>query len=210
MKCIADHPVSLKRLKLFTHFSTLKHPNHQIKIAALSCMHSTYANSEKNQFFRDRTHPFDTDIRWWINFHEIQSLTRRHFDCNLPCWEGHLEAFCYPTDIDFHCNFTLYHNFTVFVTAWLLAVNISVVQMPLPLTKLDFIFRKVCLSHPLICQDFHDYSRNKNRGEKVKNNKKSSAADDRQLAANKAQPISMGFSKSFSYILWVKEQIFPI
>ena len=33
--------------------------------------------------------------------------------------------------------------------------------------------------------DFHDYSRNANRGEKVKINKNPSAADDRRLAADK-------------------------
>ena len=44
----------------------------------------------------------------------------------------------------------------------------------------------------------------------VKINQNSSAADDRQLAANKAQPIIIEFSTLFANALWVKERIFPI
>ena len=43
----------------------------------------------RNRIFRDRTHPFDTDIWWWINFQEIQIETRRHCDLNWLHWEGH-------------------------------------------------------------------------------------------------------------------------
>ena len=49
----------------------------------------------KNDIFRDRTHPFDithpfdTDIRWWIHFQEVQIQMRRYCDHNRPRWEGH-------------------------------------------------------------------------------------------------------------------------
>ena len=32
----------------------------------------------RNQIFRDRTHPSDTGIQWWIHFPEIQIQPRRH------------------------------------------------------------------------------------------------------------------------------------
>ena len=61
------------RLKLFTHFSTFKQPKRRIKMAAQSSICSTDANAEKEiNIFGDTTHPFDTDIRWSINFHELQ------------------------------------------------------------------------------------------------------------------------------------------
>ena len=58
--------------------------------------------------------------------------------------------------------------------------------------------------------DFNDYPRNETRGEnfKINNNNNPSAADDRQLAADKTRPISIEFSTSFTNALWVKEQIF--
>ena len=63
MKGIEDYPVGLNTLKLFTHFSTFKQPKGWIRMAAQSCTFSTDANAEKNRIFRDRTHPFDTNIR---------------------------------------------------------------------------------------------------------------------------------------------------
>ena len=81
--------------------------------------------------------------------------------------------------------------------------------MPLPLAKTYFTLSKVCLSHPLMCLDFHTYPRNENRGEKVKISKNSNAADDRQLAADKARPVIIEFSTSFTNALRVKERIFP-
>ena len=57
-----------------------------------------------------------------------------------------------------------------------------------------------------MCLDFDNYQRNENRGEKVKINKNSITADDRQLAADKARPISIEFSTSFANALWVKKQ----
>ena len=44
-------------------------------------------------------------------------------------------SLAYPTGIDFRSNRTPYRHFTAFVIAWLLAVNTSVAQMPLSLTK---------------------------------------------------------------------------
>ena len=43
----------------------------------------------RNWSFRDRTHLFDTDIRWWINYQEIQIQTRRNSDHNWIHWMGH-------------------------------------------------------------------------------------------------------------------------
>ena len=43
-----------------------------------------------------------------------------------------------------------------------------------------------------------------------KSTKNSSAADDRELAADKARPINIEFWTSLANALWVKEQIFSI
>ena len=64
--------------------------------------------------------------------------------------------------------------------------------------KSYLILSKVCLSYLRVCLDFHDYSRDENRGGKVVINKNSSAADDRQLAADRARPISVDFSTSLA------------
>ena len=45
----------------------------------------------RNRFFRDRAHPFDTDIRWSINFREIQIKTRTHHDHNRQHWKGYCD-----------------------------------------------------------------------------------------------------------------------
>ena len=45
----------------------------------------------KNRISRDRSHLFNTDIRWWINFQEIQIQTRGHRDHNRQQWEGYCE-----------------------------------------------------------------------------------------------------------------------
>ena len=45
----------------------------------------------RKRTFRDRTHPFDTDIRWWIIFQGIQIQTRRHSDHNWPHWKGNCD-----------------------------------------------------------------------------------------------------------------------
>ena len=76
--------------------------------------------------------------------------------------------------------------------------------------KTYFIRSKLCLSHPLMSLDFHDYETNKNLGEKVKIDKNFNAADDRQLAATKRDQLASSFSTSFASALWVKERIFPI
>ena len=47
----------------------------------------------RNWSFRDRTHPFDTDIRWWINFQEIQM--RSYCDHNWLHWMGHCDQQSY-------------------------------------------------------------------------------------------------------------------
>ena len=59
-------------------------------MAALSRTFSTDANAEKEQIYRDRTHPFDTEIRWWIHFEEIQIQMRWHCDHNNYT-EGHCD-----------------------------------------------------------------------------------------------------------------------
>ena len=60
-----------------------------------------------------------------------------------------------------------------------------------------------------MCLDSRDYPRNEARGEKVKIIKNYSAADDRQLAADKARPISNEVSISFANAFLVKERILP-
>ena len=45
----------------------------------------------KNRILRGKTHPFDIDIRWWINFQEIQIHPRGHCDHNRLHWEGHCD-----------------------------------------------------------------------------------------------------------------------
>ena len=231
-------------------------------MAAQSCKSCKTQMPRRNRIFRDGTHPFDTDIRWWIHFQEIQTQTRRHCDHNYLHWEGHCDqqsdrflkltpllqvslvtwrslpvvvvsktcvaswsgwvcsetsfisnrlwgVFRYPTDIDFRSNSTPYRHFTAFVTAWLLQWT----HRPF---KCHFIqenlltLSKVYLSHSLMCLDFYDQPRNRNRGEKVKINKFSDAADDRQSAADKARPINIEFSMSFANALWLKERIFPV
>ena len=61
-----------------------------------------------------------------------------------------------------------------------------------------FVLITVCLSHPVMCLCLHDYPRSENRREKVKINQIFSAADDRRLAADTEQPISIEFSTSFA------------
>ena len=96
----------------------------------------------------------------------------------------------------------LYH-FSVFVTALLLAVNMSVSLYSVchclivgsehvchsnatSSDKTYCILSKLCLSHPLMCLNFHGYPRNENRREKVKIKNNFNAADGWQLAADKA------------------------
>ena len=49
----------------------------------------------RNWIFRDRTHSFDTNIRWWIHFQEIQIQTRRKCDHNWLHWVGHCDQQSY-------------------------------------------------------------------------------------------------------------------
>ena len=77
------------RLKLFTNFSTIKQPKCRIKMAAQSCTFSTDTMLRRNQIFRDRTHPFTTDNRSWINFQKIHIQVSWHCDHNRQHWKGH-------------------------------------------------------------------------------------------------------------------------
>ena len=107
-------------------------------------------------------------------------------------------AFLHPTDIDFRSNLTPLRHFAAVVTAWLLAVNTSVVQMPLPLTKRTLFsanFACRVLLCVWICMVIEEM---KIAGKKSKSTKNSSAVDDRQLAADKTRPISIEFSTSFA------------
>ena len=74
-------------LKLFTHFLGLSSLNAGWKW--LLCLVRFRLMLRRNRVFTDRTHLFDTGIRWWINFQEIQIQTRRHCDPNRLHWEGH-------------------------------------------------------------------------------------------------------------------------
>ena len=79
------------RLKLFTHCSCLSSLNAGVKwLLRLVCFRLTRLLTKK-RIFRDRTHPFDTDIRWWIHFQENQIHSRRYSDHNWLHWEGHCD-----------------------------------------------------------------------------------------------------------------------
>ena len=49
----------------------------------------------RNWIFRDRTYPFDTDIRWWINFQIKKIQTRTNCDHNWLHWMGHCDQQSY-------------------------------------------------------------------------------------------------------------------
>ena len=95
-----------------------------------------------------------------------------------------------------------------FVTAWLLAVNTLVIQMPLPLTKLTLLSAKfACWTYLCVCISMIIQGR-KIAEKKVKANKNSSAADDQQLAADKTWPISIVFDNVCKCIMG-KRMDFP-
>ena len=81
-------------------------------------------------------------------------------------------AFRCLIDINYRSNSTPYLlRITAFLTAWLLAVGTSLVRRaPILSENSSFVLSKVCLSHSLMCLDFHDYPRNDNNGKKVKIN----------------------------------------
>ena len=110
------------------------------------------------------------------------------------------ERFRYPTDIDFHRNpipfFTLRRSSLLDCWQWIHRTF----KCHFFWQNSYFDLRKVCLSHPLMCLDFHDYPRDENCGGKVQINKTFNAADDRRLAADKARPIGIGFSTSFAML----------
>ena len=49
----------------------------------------------RNWIFRDRAHPFDTGIRWWINFHVIQIRWEKNCDHKWIHWMGHCDQQSY-------------------------------------------------------------------------------------------------------------------
>ena len=73
--------------------------------------------------------------------------------------------------------------------------------MPLLLGISYFVLSKVGPFHPLMYLDIHDYPINENCREKVKINKNFNAADDQQLAANKAQPVSTESLTSVDFLI---------
>ena len=83
-------------LKLFTRFSTCKRPKRPIKnVCSVLYLFDWRECWEGSEFFRDRNHLFDTDIRWWINFQEIQIQMRRHCEYNRLHWEGYCDQQSY-------------------------------------------------------------------------------------------------------------------
>ena len=71
-----------------------KQPKCGIKMAAQSFLMRML---RRNWIFRDRTHPLDTDIWWWINFQVIQCQTRRNCHHNWLHWMGHAISNCTTT-----------------------------------------------------------------------------------------------------------------
>ena len=51
----------------------------------------------RNWIFRDRTYPFNADVRWWIHFQEIQIKMKRNSDHshNRRHWMGHCDQQSY-------------------------------------------------------------------------------------------------------------------
>ena len=77
------------RLKLFSHFKS--YTVTFLRLSSLNARQKWLLSLVRfrltrmlkgNRIFRDRSHPFDTDIRWWIHFLEIKIQTRRHNDHN--------------------------------------------------------------------------------------------------------------------------------
>ena len=127
----------------------------------------------------DRTHPFDTDIRWWINFQEVQIQTKRHCDHNWIHWMGHCDQQSYRSlKLTPPLHFSLVTQrsspivviFKMFMESWSGWVRTA-------------LLRDSFISTAGSVSDVLDYPRNENRGEKVKINEIFSAADDRRQGA---------------------------
>ena len=123
----------------------------------------------RNWILRDRTHPFDTDIRWWITFQQIQIQTKRNCHRNWLRWMGHCDQQSYRslklTPL-FHVSLVTRRPspavvvFKMCVASWSGWVRTA-------------LFRDLLYLLPSVgsVSDVLDYPRNKNRGEKVKINK---------------------------------------
>ena len=154
----------------------------------------------RNWIFRDRSHPFDTDIRWWINFKKIQIHTRIFFDPNWIHCMGHCgqQSYWFLKLIPLlHVSLGTRSLPVVVVFKMCMASWSGWVRTALVRDLLYLLPSMGSVSVVLV------YLRNENRGEKVKINQTFSAADDRRRAAEKkARPISIEFMRSFAMHCW--------
>ena len=137
----------------------------------------------RNWIFRDRTHPFDNDIQWWINFREIQIYAGRNCDHNWIHWMGHCDQQSYRflklTPL-LHVTLVTRKSspvvviFKTCVASWLGWVRTALFR--------DFLYFLPSVGS---VSDVLDNPRTENRGEKVKINETFNAADNRRRAANK-------------------------
>ena len=120
----------------------------------------------RNWIFRDRTHPFDTDIQWWIHFQEIQIQTRGNCDHNWLHWMGHCDQHSYRflkltpllyVSLVTRRSSPLAVVFKMCLASWSGWVKIA-------------LFRDLFYLWPSVrsVSDVLGYPKNKNRGEKVK------------------------------------------
>ena len=111
----------------------------------------------------DRTHPFDTDIRWWINFQEVQIQMRRNCDHNWIHWMGHCnqqsQRFLKLTPL-LHVSLVTWRSSPVEVVFKICVVSWSG-WVRTALLRDSFISTAGSVS------DVLDYPRNENCGEKV-------------------------------------------
>ena len=165
-------------------------------MAAQSCTWLTRM-LRRSRISREKTHPFDTDIRWLIYFPEIQIQTRRHRDRNLKHREGYCHAVVGPvpeidTTVASQSSYTkIFASVGSFqdVCGDLIGVGQDrPVQNPPFIPNLLWTAFRIFL----IIQEINIAEK------KSKSTKNFTAADNRRLAANKkARPISIDFETSF-------------
>ena len=139
---------------------------------------------ERTDFLRDRTHPSDTDIRWWITFEEIQIQTRRNCDHNWLHWMGHCDQQSYrflKLAPPLHVSLLTRRSLPVVIIFKMCVWRVDRGGSEPPRSETSFISNLSVGS----VSDVLNYPRNENRGRKVKINKHYSAADDGLQAADK-------------------------
>ena len=137
----------------------------------------------RNWSVRDRTHPFDTDIRWWVNFQEVQIQRRWNLDNNWIHWMDHCDQQSYR-----------FLKLTPLLHVSLVTRGPSPVEVVFKMCVASWsgwvrttLFRDLLYLLPSAggVSDVLDYPQNKIADKKVKINKNFNAADDRRRAADK-------------------------